>query len=168
VRARDTKHLESLLKNPKGKTIMTTIQKFGTKGNLIHTDEKVIALVDEGHRTQYKFNAGAMRTAIPNGVFFAFSGTPIDKKDRSTYRVFGPLLDRYSFEESKADGATLPIRYEGRMSQLFVEGAESIDQIFERIFSDLGKEEKDKLKKQYVAKEKISETLQELEKYVLI
>ena len=55
-------------------------------------------------------------------VFFAFTGTPIDKKDRSTYRVFGPLLDRYSFEESKEDGATLTIFYEGRMPDLFVEG----------------------------------------------
>jgi len=158
VRARDTKHLESLLKNPKGKTIMTTIQKFGTKGNLIHTDEKVIALVDEGHRTQYKFNAEAMRTAIPNAVFFAFSGTPIDKKDRSTYRVFGKLLDRYSFEESKADGATLPIMYEGRLPDLFVEGEdETIEQIFDRVFAHLTKEMKDQLKKQYVTKDSIAE-----------
>jgi len=158
VRARDTKHLESLLKNPKGKTIMTTIQKFGTKGNLIHTNEKVIALVDEGHRTQYKFNAEAMRTAIPNAVFFAFSGTPIDKKDRSTYKVFGKLLDRYSFEESKADGATLPILYEGRLPDLFVEGEdETIEQIFDRVFAHLTKEMKDQLKRQYVTKESIAE-----------
>ena len=87
---------------------MTTIQKFGTRDNLIHTEEKVIALVD-GHRIQYKFNAEAMRSALPNRIFFAFTGTPIDKKNKSTYKVFGPLLDRYSFDESKADGATLPI-----------------------------------------------------------
>ena len=30
---------------------MTTIQKFGSKENHIHTDEKVIALVDEAHST---------------------------------------------------------------------------------------------------------------------
>ena len=75
--------------------------------------------------TQYKLQAEAMRSAIPNGIFFAFTGTPIDKKDKSTYRVFGPLLDRYSFEESKEDGATLTIFYEGRMPDLFVEGIES-------------------------------------------
>ena len=95
--------------------------------------------------------------AIPNGVFFAFTGTPIDKKDKSTYRVFGPLLDKYSFEESKEDGATIPIKYEGRMPDLFVEGDETIDRIFERIFSDLTKELKGKLKRQYVTKEKIAE-----------
>lgn len=166
-KARSSKHLEQLLRNPKGKTIMTTIQKFGSKGWHIYTDEKVIALVDEGHRTQYKFNAEAMREAMPNAIFFAFSGTPIDKKNKSTYRVFGPLLDRYSFEESKADGATLPIKYEGRLPSLFIEGAESIDQIFERVFSDLGNEEKDKLKRQYVTKEKISETPSRIRKICL-
>ena len=139
--------LESLLKNPRGKTIMTTIQKFGTKENHIHTDEKVIALVDEGHRTQYKFNAEAMRSAMPNAVFFAFSGTPIDKKNRSTYKVFGPMIDKYTFEESKEDGATLRIFYEDRMPELFVEGADTIDQIFERVFADLDKDTKQKLKK---------------------
>ena len=125
---------------------------------IIQTDEKVIALIDEGHRTQYKFNAEAMRSALPNGVFFAFTGTPIDKKNKSTYKVFGPLLDRYSFDESKADGATLPIFYEGRLSELFVEGEdETIEQIFERIFSHLTKDSKDKLKKQYVTKDSVAE-----------
>ena len=111
---------------------MTTIQKFGSKENHIHTDEKVIAVVDEAHRTQYKFNAEAMRSAMPNAVFFAFSGTPIDKKNRSTYKVFGPMLNKYTFEESKADGATLKILYEERMPDLYVEGADTVDQIFER------------------------------------
>ena len=151
------KHLEQLLKNPKGKTIMTTIQKFGTADNHIHTDEKVITLIDEGHRTQYKFNAEAMRAAMPNAIFFAFTGTPIDKKSKSTYKVFGPLLDRYTFEESKEDGATLRILYEDRLPQVFVEGEDTIDQIFERVFAELDKDTKLALKKQYVTKEKISE-----------
>src|SRR5215204_3150227 len=92
-----------------------TFRKFGSKESHIYTDQKVIALVDEAHRTQYKFNAEAMRASMPNAVFFAFSGTPIDKKNKSTYKVFGPLLDKYSFEESKQDGATLKILYESRM-----------------------------------------------------
>ncbi len=93
--------LQRLLSNPKGKTIMTTIQKFGSQDSHIYTEQKVVVLVDEAHRTQYKLNAEAMRAAMPNAVFFAFSGTPIDKKNKSTYRIFGPLLDKYSFEESR-------------------------------------------------------------------
>ena len=80
---------------------MTTIQKFGTADNHIHTDEKVITLIDEGHRTQYKFNAEAMRAAMPNAVFFAFTGTPIDKKNKSTYKVFGPLLINIHLKNQK-------------------------------------------------------------------
>ncbi len=94
---------------------------------------------------------------MPNAVFFAFTGTPIDKKSKSTYKVFGPLLDRYTFEESKEDGATLRILYEDRLPQVFVEGKDTIDQIFERVFAELDKDNKQALKKQYVTKEKISE-----------
>ena len=157
IPAKSRKDLQKLLSNPKGKTIMTTIQKFGSQDNHIHTEQKVIALVDEAHRTQYKFNAQAMRAAMPNAVFFAFSGTPIDKKNKSTYKVFGPLIDKYTFEESKQDGATLKIMYEGRMPDLYVEGDESIEQVFDRVFVDYDKEIKQKLKKEYVTKEKIAE-----------
>ena len=167
ISAKSRRHLQQLLSNPRGKTIMTTIQKFGSKESHIHTDEKVIALVDEGHRSQYKFNAEAMRSAMPNAVFFAFSGTPIDKKNRSTYKVFGPLLDKYSFEESKQDGATLKILYESRMPDLFVEGADSINQIFERVFSELDQEKKDRLKKEYVTREKIGEAPARIRKICL-
>ena len=167
ISAKSRRHLQELLSNPRGKTIMTTIQKFGSKESHIHTDEKVIALVDEGHRSQYKFNAEAMRSSMPNAVFFAFSGTPIDKKNKSTYKVFGPLLDKYSFEESKQDGATLKILYESRMPDLYVEGADSIDQIFERVFSDLDQEKKDRLKKEYVTKEKIGEAPARIRKICL-
>ncbi len=163
IKADSAKHLSELLANPKGKTIMTTIQKFATEIP-IFTDHKVIVLVDEAHRTQYKFNAESMRKAMPNAVFFAFSGTPIDKKGKSTYKVFGPMLDKYGFEESKADGATLRILHVGRMPELFVEGEETIEQIFERIFSDLDQDMKDKLKKQYVTKGKIAEAPSRIKK----
>lgn len=169
IRANSIRHLAELLSNPQGKTIMTTIQKFGAGGDSsdIHTDEKVITLVDEAHRTQYKFNAEAMRAAMPNAVFFAFTGTPIDKKNKSTYRVFGPLLDKYGFEESKADGATLRIMYEDRMPMLFVEGGDTIDQIFERVFADLDETTKTRLKREYVTKEKIAEAPARIRKICL-
>ena len=158
IKAKSIKHLEELFQHPQGKTIMTTIQKFGVPGESFHTDKRIIVLVDEGHRTQYGWNAVYMRTAMPNAVFFAFSGTPIDKKNRSTYQEFGPLIDKYSFEESKNDGATLKVKYEGRLAELGVEGTEeSIEEIFDRVFAKLPKEEKVKLKAQYVTKGKIAE-----------
>ncbi len=43
---------------------------------------------------------------------------------------------------------TPQILYEDRMPELFVEDADTINQIFERVFTDIDKETKDKLKKQ--------------------
>lgn len=54
IAARSRYHLQQLLSNPPGKTIMTTIQKFGSQENHIRTAQKAIALVDEAHRTQYE------------------------------------------------------------------------------------------------------------------
>lgn len=157
IRAKSGKHLEELLANPRGKTIMTIIDKFATPATAF-TEEKVICLVDEAHRSQHGFNAEQMRIAMPNAVFYAYTGTPITKTEkRHTYRVFGPLLDKYGFRESQADGATLRIRYQGRLPELFVEGGDTIDEIFDMVFADLDSETKDRLKKQYVTKEKIAE-----------
>jgi len=155
LRAKKSKDLEKFLTNPMGKTIMTTVQKFSEVSN--HTDEKVIILVDEAHRTQFGNDHRAMENAVPNGIFFAFTGTPIDKKDKTTYTVFGPLIDKYGFEESKADGSTIPIKYFGKLPHLFVEGEENIEEVFERVFADLDEDLKNKLKRQYVTKGKIAE-----------
>lgn len=168
IRAKSGKHLSELLQNPRGKTIMTVIDKFYEAE--IHTDEQVICLVDEAHRSQFKVKAEQMRVAMPNAVFFAFSGTPIDNRDRSTYRVFGPLLDKYGFRESQADGATLPIRYEGRLPELFVEGGDTIEQIFERVLGadpSMTPDLKDRLKKQYVTKGKIAEAPSRIKRITL-
>jgi type I restriction enzyme R subunit len=167
IKAKSGKHLAELLSNPKGKTIMTIIDKFSA-GTPIHTNEKIICLVDEAHRSQYKFNAEQMRKSMPNAVFYAFTGTPITKTEqRHTYRVFGPLLDKYGFKESQADGATLPIKYEGRLPELFVEGGDTIDEVFERVFSDLSKDMKDKLKKQYVTRGAIAEAPSRIKRIAL-
>ena len=157
IRAESGRHLSELLENPRGKTITTIIDKFATQSRPF-TEERVVCLVDEAHRSQYKVNAVQMRVAMPNAVFYAFTGTPITKTEQHhTYRVFGPLLDKYGFQESQADGATLPITYQGRMPELYVEGGDTIDEIFERVFADVESELKDRLKRQYVTKDKIAE-----------
>ena len=169
IRAKSGRHLGTLLSNPRGKTIMTVIDKFATDAQ-IHTDEKAVCLVDEAHRSQFKINAEQMRVAMPNAVFFGFTGTPIDKRDRNTYRVFGPMLDKYGFRESQADGATLKIRYEGRLPELFVEGGDTIEQVYDRVIGRdpaISSELQEKLKKQYVTKEKIAEAPSRIKKIAL-
>ena len=169
IKADKSTDLAEFIKSPKGKTMITTIQKFEEITDT--TDERIIVLVDEAHRSQYGTGAGSMDKAMPKGIYFGFSGTPIDKKDRSTYQVFGELIDKYGFEESKADGATIKITYEGRLPNLFVEGDESIDELFDRIIGsepDMTPELKEKLKREYVTKKKvIAEAPQRIKKIAL-
>jgi type I site-specific restriction-modification system R (restriction) subunit len=51
-----------------------------------------VVLADEAHRSQYGFLDGGarwMREAIPNATFVGFTGTPLEKDDKSTPAVFG-------------------------------------------------------------------------------
>ncbi len=163
VRAKSAKHLAELLANPKGQTIMTTLQKFATK-NEVHTDQRVIVLVDEAHRTQYGITATEMRDAMPNAIFFGFTGTPISKKDRNTVNEFGDVIDKYSFMDAIMDGATLPVKHQGLYPEVYVEGPETLDEIFERIFADLDEDTKAKLKQRYGSKGAIAEAPERIKK----
>ena len=49
----------------------------------------------------------------------AFTGTPIDKRDRSTREVFGDYIHRYLIDQAVKDGATIPIYYEMRDACLY-------------------------------------------------
>lgn len=140
--ARTVRDLRRLLEAGTGRTIMTTVQKFqelATDGDgtppVLNRDSNLFVFVDEAHRTQYGGLAANMRHALPNAAFFAFTGTPIDKKDRSTLQTFGPYIDTYTIEQAVADGATVPIFYESRLAELQVIGS-TLDQLFERVFAD--------------------------------
>lgn len=70
-----------------------------------------------------------MRDALPNATFVGFTGTPIDRADRSTPRVFGPYTDVYDVRQAVADGATVPIYYEPQIVKLTIDarGAEEAE-----------------------------------------
>ena len=80
---------------------MTLIEKFKSNGNgafpVISEDDNIIVMTDESHRSQYKTFAMNMRKALPNATFIGFTGTPIDKKERSTTGTFGAYIDRVPF-----------------------------------------------------------------------
>lgn len=155
--ARSIRDLARLLRSPRAKTVLAVIDKFSGAGAC--TGERAICLVDEAHRSQFGIKAAEMRKAIPNGIFFAFTGTPLDKKEKSTYRVFGPLLDKYGFRESQADGATLPIMYDGRLARLSVnDEAEDIDRMFERVFGDLDPDTRRRIRQKYANRTAIMES----------
>ena len=118
--AEDKEDLKELLANAKGKTIMTTVFKFLSKSGQKTTalsHDPIFVLVDEGHRTQYGITATDMRSALPNAIFYAYTGAPLMKGER-TRQVFGDYIDKYKLKESEADGATVPIYYESRLTEL--------------------------------------------------
>ena len=89
----------------------------------ISSRKNVVAIIDEGHRTQYGKLAEQMRGILKNAFFFAFTGTPIAKKGRDTYLTFsypelGELyLHPYFIQDSIGDGFTLPIVFQTRMEK---------------------------------------------------
>jgi len=164
--AESVKELRELLRNGRGRTIMTTIQKFqeaeAEEDKVLSTDPSIFVLVDESHRTQYKDLAANMRTALPNACYLGFTGTPIDKKDKSTRRTFGPYIDTYTIQQAVEDGATVPILYESRMPDLQVEG-HSLDALFDRMFANYDEEDRERIKKRYATVEAITGAPQRIE-----
>ena len=153
VRARTIEHLTEEIKNPANKTIMTTLQKFADAD--ISSDERFIVLTDESHRTEYKILAAKMRNALKNAIFFAFTATPIDKPNRSTFNKFGEEIDSYTWEESIRDGKTVEIVYQGQMPHLYVDGSVPLNKLFDGLFPELTDEQKAEIKKRYVTLENI-------------
>jgi type I restriction enzyme R subunit len=172
VPARSVRHLRELLTSGPGQTVMTTVQKFqdatayeGPRrlGGALTDATNVFVMVDEAHRTQYKNLAANMRRALPNACFFGFTGTPIDKRDRSTPRTFGSYIDTYSIQQAVEDGATVPIFYESRLPEVHVTGGQTLDQVFERVFADYTPEEREAIKRRYATELAIAGAPQRIE-----
>ncbi|ABX12504.1 type I restriction endonuclease subunit R [Nitrosopumilus maritimus] len=153
---RNRSQLAKTLQYSKGKTIMVNLQKFDKPEKFVETKEKIYVLVDEAHRSQYKWTAGYMRKAMPNAVFFAFTGTPLDRENKNTYRRFGPLIDKYSFTESKEDGATVKVEHMGLLPEIEIEGGNSLNNIFDNLFGHLPKAQQAEIRRKYATKKKIA------------
>jgi type I restriction enzyme R subunit len=156
--ANSIKELKELLSDrPSGGIIFTTIQKFRPEKDeerfSVLTDRhNVVVMCDEAHRTQYGFKgvidqktgqmkyglARALRDALPNATFLAFTGTPISQEDRDTQAVFGEYVDVYDIQQAVEDGATVPIYYESRLAKIKLNESKAtlIDEEVEDIFED--------------------------------
>jgi type I restriction enzyme R subunit len=142
--------LRQLLRTGARKVIITTIHKFGEAPGALDTRENIIAMVDEAHRSQEGDYGAKMRAAIPNAFLFGLTGTPINRRDRNTFRWFGSpadeggYLSRYSMDDSIHDGATLPLHFEPRLSEIHID-ADAIDTAFEQLAQEFDLLESDKI-----------------------
>ena len=118
-----------------GGIVFSTIQKFVEETGLLSQRSNIIVMVDEAHRTQYNLDgkldletgekkygyAKYLREALPNATYIAFTGTPIETNDKSTYGVFGDLIDVYDMTQAVEDGATVKIYYESRLAKVKID-----------------------------------------------
>lgn len=156
VQAESRVHLKELLKTSGGGIIFTTIQKFSPEDgseefDLLSDRKNIVVIADEAHRSQYGFagrtvatgngvqtrygNAKYLRDALPNASFIGFTGTPIEKEDRSTPAVFGNYIDVYDIQRAVEDGSTVRIFYESRLAKIHLkeEAKELLDEEMENI-----------------------------------
>ncbi|MCF8010939.1 MAG: type I restriction endonuclease subunit R [Clostridiales bacterium] len=176
-RAGTVDDMKDLLSKAQPQIIMTTIHKFQPDKEeketlndshqksalrlekefpVLTTKSNVIVLADEAHRSQYKGLARNMRNALPNAAFIGFTGTPVEKEDKSTPRTFGSYIDKYSIQQAVEDGATVRIVYEGRKPELQIKG-DTLEDLFEQAFEEKTDEEKEAIKQKYANKKTLVE-----------
>lgn len=176
VQAENREHLRQLLQRESGGIIFTTIQKFFPEDGsdtfpTLSERTNIVVMADEAHRSQYGLkarvresdaklvygNAKYMRDALPNASYIGFTGTPIEKEDKSTPAVFGEYIDIYDVQRAVEDKATVPIYYESRLIDLGMD--ETTKRWLDKEVDDLleGEEmsRQDQLKAEYAQKEAI-------------
>ncbi len=148
--ARTGEHLMRLISANKASIITTIIDKFETVANKRTRDEdrNIFVLVDESHRGQYGQSHAKMRVVFPNACYIGFTGTPLLKKEKSTADKFGGFLHKYTMNQAVKDKAVVPLRYEGRMSELSGD-EDALDRWFERITEGLTAVQKGDLKSKF-------------------
>ena len=131
-------HLRELLAG-NHRYIFTLIHKFQTTEMLCDRRD-VIVLTDEAHRSQYDTLALNMRSALPNALFLAFTGTPLIAGEERTREVFGDYVSIYDFQQSVDDNATVSLFYENRTPELQLVNPTLNEDIY-RIVEDAGLDE---------------------------
>ena len=165
VRATSGSHLLELVQN-KVPLVTTIINKFDTalkNSKLADDDPNIFVLVDESHRTQtgryggHSQFAAKMRRLLPKACYLGFTGTPLLKKEKNTLSTFGRLIHRYAIDEAVADGAVVPLLYEGRLVEQQVSGA-VIDRWFDKISEGLTENQKRDLKRKFSRMDALAKT----------
>lgn len=165
VQIKNRLELKEKLQVASGGIVFTTIQKFFPDDeketfDLLSERKNIVVIADEAHRSQYGFRgkiagnrlkygfAKYIRDALPNASFIGFTGTPIEKSDKSTPAVFGNYIDVYDIEQAVKDGATVPIYYENRLVRVHLkeELREELDKTVDEVTEQDEPEEADKAK----------------------
>lgn len=150
IQATSGEHLISLIKEKKLDVITTLVHKFESaskkRAGFVDEDSNIFVLIDEAHRSQSGIANLEMNRIIPNACYIAFTGTPLMKKEKESWRKFGDYIDKYTIDDALSDGVILPLIYEGRYVDL-VQNSEMVDKNVERVTADLNDEQKKEIQK---------------------
>lgn len=125
---------------------------------VLNDDDSILVLVDEAHRSHTSALHANLLRALPNCARIGFTGTPIIMgAKKRTHEIFGDFIDQYRLKQSEADGATVPILYEGRTAEGAVSGGRDLDEVFEDMLRQWTPEELERIKKKYATKGQVME-----------
>lgn len=126
---------------------------------------KIIAFIDECHRTNSGKLHEAVRAIMPDALLIGFTGTPLLKKDKMTsVETFGTYIHTYKFNEGVEDGVVLDLRYEARDVDQNISNKDKVDTWFDIKTKDLTDRAKIKLKQSWTSINKLYSSKQRLEK----
>jgi len=146
VRATSGAHLIELIRN-RAPLVTTIINKFDTAARASQTGRY-------GGHSQF---ATRMRRLLPKACYLGFTGTPLLKKEKNTMTTFGGEIHRYAIDQAVADGAVVPLLYEGRLVEQQVNGG-VIDKWFDKISEGLTPSQKADLKRKFSRADALSKT----------
>lgn len=155
--------VKKLLKRKGPEVVFATIQKYvdrdldaltpddsvGDLGTL-NADERILVMVDEAHRSHASALHARLLQALPNCARVGFTGTPIIMgAAKRTHEIFGGFIDRYTIKQSEADGATVPILYEGRYAKGAVADGATLDAEMAVKFPEFTPDQREELQRRY-------------------
>lgn len=160
-RATSGRNLLELVAEYKAAIVTTLIHKFDKALNIRkYRDDSpdIFMLIDESHRTNFGSFSARMRQMFPNACYLGFTGTPLMKKEKNNFHRFGGLIEpHYSINQAVADGAVVPLLYEGRHVEM-EQNKSAIDLWFERHTQGLSQKQQADLKKKYARAEMLNKT----------
>lgn len=157
-RAESGRHLVELVADGKAHIVTTLVHKFEKAlayKKVSDDSPDIFVLVDETQRTQLGSYSARMRQMFPRACYIGFTGTPLLNREKSDVTKFGGVIHTYAINQAVADGAIVPLLYEGRMVEL-EQNQNAIDVWFERHTKGLTDRQKADLKKKYARAEMLN------------
>nr|MBP8927094.1 type I restriction endonuclease subunit R [Pseudomonadales bacterium] len=150
--------LVELVTDHKAHIVTTLVHKFDKALSIKKFSDDspdIFVLVDETQRSQLGMFSARMRQMFPRACYIGFTGTPLLTREKSDVAKFGGVIHAYAIDQAVADGAIVPLLYEGRMVEL-EQNRTAIDVWFERHTKNLSDKQKADLKKKYARAEMLN------------